>query len=228
MKDSYVARMMFLACNTDYKGMIVERDKNVRSIFARWDTLGAMLGVGSREIGRFREAAENKYIKADANGNLRLVAPCFRRGKLTEKYVTDASIHSRNILRMYSPAVRSLYDAATGRQKSMLCYIYKLLPYVSHKYNVLCWDASENDIGSIQPLKFTELCDVVGYGKTHSAMVRKMLFDPEYRIRSNKEHAFVVDPYNSCFDGPCIYLNPHIMCGGTKESAEIAERHFNN
>ena len=222
LDDSDVARLMVLATKTDYYKTIVFGKEDGRYIYARWDTIGDILNICDSESWNFRKATDGRFIKEDKDGNLILVAKCFKRGRLSGSWVASAHERNGSLTRMYAPGVMALYRATSGHQKSLLCYMYKLLPYVSVEHNILCWNPKETDINNVNPLSVEDVCDLVGYSKTNARRFKKILTGPEFSIRKRTEHAFVYIGYGK----ERFCLNPHIFFAGSKESASALERLF--
>lgn len=78
--------------------------------------------------------------------------------------------------RIFKDALRELYSICDTKQHKQLYYIFKLLPYINPKYNVVCANPSEENPDDIIPLNMKQICELVGYNPNQSVRLKTDLY----------------------------------------------------
>lgn len=110
--------------------------------------------------------------------------------------------------RIFCESILKLYNEMESRKRQQLANLYAILPYVNFKYNRLCKNPTETDNIKIEPLSWTDLCDICGYDKKNAFRLRKDLMS----IKINGQGVFIEITGNN--DNKVIVVNPHIYYAG--------------
>lgn len=114
-------------------------------------------------------------------------------------------------IRLYVKKIRELYDCTEGRSVRKLAIIYKLLPYISWKHNILCHNTNELDHRELQLLTLGDVVNYLGYDKTKISRFRKDF----YSLKCNGDHIFMsLQKGTSDVLESFIAVNPKFMYGG--------------
>ena len=93
---------------------------------------------------------ENEYGELE-------VSPMFCRGKVDGRVYKNLAK-----IKLYKTAIRYMYENTDVRTHKYLAYLYRLIPFINLKYNVLCYNQSEIDKHRIKLMTARELCEIVG------------------------------------------------------------------
>ena len=109
--------------------------------------------------------------------------------------------------RVFCESILNLYNEMESRKRQQLSNLYAILPYINFKYNRLCSNPTETDNTKVEPLGWSDLCDICGYDKSHASRLRKDLMN--LRIHGEKVIGQFYDE-----DGGIIIINPRVYYAG--------------
>ena len=110
--------------------------------------------------------------------------------------------------RVFCESILKLYYGTEIKQRKQLANLYAILPYINFKYNRLCKNPTETDNLKVEPLNWTDLCDICEYDKKNAFRLRKDLM----KIRINRQY-ILMDTIRG-EDVNVIVVNPHIYYAG--------------
>ena len=110
--------------------------------------------------------------------------------------------------RVFCESILELYYGPEIKQRKQLANLYAILPYINFKYNRLCKNPTETDNLKVEPLNWTDLCDICEYDKKNAFRLRKDLM----KIRINRQY-ILMDTIRG-EDVNVIVVNPHIYYAG--------------
>lgn len=221
LKSGELSRLMYLVTKSTTHGII----KSGSKVIAR-PNLKDILSISRVHTKRFYEATtENGYLVDD--DYLRITADFFRRDCLTPSdYKTLRNDH-KCVTRMFFPAIRGLYKSPDHNTNQTLNFLYKLIPRVNLRYNIVCHDIFESDLNEIIPMKIGEVCDAVGYSKTKSSRLLGVLVNAKFLVDNHYERVFVKSQDNHLFGGKTFFrLNPRVFYAGDAATAEEIVKGF--
>lgn len=162
LAEGTYARLIYLATYLDYDQRLKKtRDKPMTKKDAE-----KVLGLSRAEFYRFwKEVTDAKCITEGENGVLRLSKELCFKGRVKAKGL--------GITRVYIAQLRKLYEATPPRSHRYLGAVFHMLPYVSVKYNVLCWNPLEEDIDKVEPMTLTDFCVLTGRSNGDVTRLRK-------------------------------------------------------
>lgn len=129
------------------------------------------------------------------------------RGKLSKS--EDLKCHTR----IFDEGFRSLYNGCTPKQHKQLYYLFKLLPYISLKFNAICSNPDEEIPNKVNPLTIKEICEIVGYNDNQSARFEKEMY--ELRLYDQRVIIGIKNEFGIWFK-----TNPRLHYGGTSGHLE--------
>lgn len=107
------------------------------------------------------------------------------------------------VVRMFNNAIQELYRNSNTREHEKIGLLFKLLPYVNYKWNIVCANQNEGDIRLIKPLKQKEICERLDiYKKTLASIIKITILDEEEGAMVKVSNAFVNNAY---------VMNPRFM-----------------
>ena len=161
-----------------YLGTYVKSDGGLRldnnKTCVTKDTLKKLLGVSINNAKDFyKTMIENNLIAENELGELRINPLYFFRGK-DKDYNKLTGEKLKEFARLYTKSTRALYEETNSRNYKGLAMTYKLLPFTSWKFNVLCENINETNEELVKPLNLYKVCELLGWNKKN---MKKLLLD---------------------------------------------------
>lgn len=116
--------------------------------------------------GFWHEMVPAKIITLNDNGEVILNDELFQYGRIKEL--------NENRMRLFCGAVRRLYVRCQPRQHKLLGYIFRMIPFVSKEYNIVCLNPEESDVNMIRPMTLECFCRYIEYDTSNA---RRLLQD---------------------------------------------------
>ena len=110
--------------------------------------------------------------------------------------------------RVFCESILKLYYETEINKRKQLANLYAILPYINFKYNRLCNNPTETDNLEVEPLSWTDLCDICEYDKSHAARLRKDLM----KLKINGQYVLMDTICGE--DENIIIVNPRIYYAG--------------
>lgn len=152
VKPATLIRLIYLNCFCGFNSnclMITERKKMTVS------DLQAVLDMDKMGVSRFLQEVSPKYLTINEDKTITPNKNIFFKGKINKK----------EWIRVFQESTKILYKNCDYMKQ--LGYIFQTLPYINHKYNVLCWNPDETEPTQIKKMTISELCDCIGYDRKH-------------------------------------------------------------
>lgn len=125
-------------------------------------------------------------------------------------------------IRIYIECVRSLYYNCNSAGKKKLSYLFKMIPWINKKYNVLCTEINETDSHNLKLMTFGKFCDLIGYDRTNIARLKSDLLS--FRFNGKRIVSFMM-----CEDinKYTVYVSPRLFYSGSDNDViALLNEHF--
>lgn len=199
----YRFRFAYLCCFMNYENMIEWGDAKNENRLAVEKDLAEIWGLGKDELRYTKKALLEKGLISINNDEITINNNYCHKGKTSKKNLKSGGV------RMFENGIKELYNSVNSKKHKVLDIFIKILPYVNYTHNIVCRNPTEKDIHKIEPMTMTEICELIGYKTTASAvsMLQKQLLGLKIFkedailivLRGNKRH---------------IYINPRIFYKG--------------
>lgn len=132
----------------------------------------------------WKECQEHNLITQDENGNYKLTSDMFR-------FCNNSGINKKKtaMVSVFRHAVRYMYENTDERSKKTLAYLYRLIPFINLKYNVLCENPFETDEKKVKPLKLSQICEKFGIDASNQsrfiAQLKKLKYEDKLGRKSS-------------------------------------------
>lgn len=202
----HIIRFVVLATYSTFGGKLFDSNKNriKRSSLSKiWDTKSKNSIKQTYDIltdlGYIYETEEG-YIMINENVVVKGAIEDFKKLHKADKDLT--------YIRVFAQNVQSMYEGTDPKQRKQLGNLFKALPFVNFKHNVLCTNPTEADETKLQLLNWTDLANLCGYESNKNiSRFKKDLWNLEIY---NKD---VVGEFKTK-SGMAICINPKIYYGG--------------
>ena len=196
-----IVRLIYLSTYLDYYNVLRINNKTEMKL----KDFPKILDVSERSAKLFITAIKKAGLLIEKDGKLKLNQDVVYRGTL--------KFQANNIrtIRIYIDTVRELYLNTSKKERNKLLYIFKLIPFVNIKYNIVCNNIDEENIDNVQILTLEELCNVLNYDKAHIARLRCDLAG----IRLNGKHVIAFLTVNN-YKTSTICVSPALYHAGER------------
>lgn len=199
MKErQYLFRFMYLCTYMNYDNYLSDGTRLIKE-----EKLGELLKLKQTEVFKTKKyLIENEFIAINEKGNV----------LVNERYCKKGNIQCINteFTRVFNNGLQEIYLQSLPKEHRKLSLLIEILPYINFRFNILCKNTTEEYLEHIEPLKMTELCEILGYHKTNSSKLKKDLFN-----LTVKGEQVIGMWEKSC--GKAIFVNPRVYYKGTRE-----------
>lgn len=188
----FIFRFLYLCSYMNYDNYISDGKRLIKE-----RNLEELFGLSKRECQTTKMVfLNNDMIEVTDKGYILINPNICKKGD---------TIVRRNIevIRMFQDSIKELYRRALPREHKKLGLLVAILPYINHKYNVLCSNPEEEYIELVRPISMKQLCDIVGFDATNSSKLKKQLLS----LRVNRENVVMLCE-KEC--GKAIFINPRV------------------
>ena len=199
-----VARLFYISTFVEYDGNRLTDDGGYTFFNKR--RLKGKLNLTDRSFtGFWNEMVENNILTEDKDKRVVINSSLFKKGNIDKRCKSDFT-------RLYCQCVRRIYESTNDiRDHSRLSYIFKVIPYVNRKTNIVCYNPEEQDNQKIVPMTIGDFCDVVGYSKANAARLFNEL--SSFSVKGKHLMCYVgIGKFN--ISSMFIIINPEIYYGG--------------
>lgn len=83
--------------------------------------------------------------------------------KMNSNYCLKGSIaKSKDYNRIFIRGVRTIYENNIGKNQTTIGHVFRLLPFVNSHNNILCWNATEEDVEKLEPITLDDIMKEIG------------------------------------------------------------------
>ena len=199
IKDQSLVRLIYLSTICDYDGILPPKSvikKKLKLSDKYWSYF-------------FKEMRSNNLILEDEEtGELCLNKDFFIKGSLKE--MSD----KRDCTRLFCNFIQDVYDACDNiKSINQISYLYKLIPFVNRRTNIVCYNPKEQDPEKVYPITLGEFCDMIGYSRKNA---RRLVSDL-LSLKCNGQNLIGFFVTNLNQTSWKIIVNPHIYYGGQND-----------
>lgn len=208
ISGQFLFRFLYICSFANYDDYLSNGRRLIRE-----EELQCLLNLCKSEFFKTKKyLLENKLIFIE-NDFIKINAKYCKKGEINKTKAIE-------VVRMFDNAIQELYKNSLPREHKKLALLIEILPYINLKYNVVCYNPTEEELEFIKPIKLSELCEMLGYDKNNSSRLKKQLFG----IKINGEDVIGIFE-KSC--GKAIFVNPRMYYkGGNKKDLEMLEGMF--
>lgn len=200
IEGQFLFRFIYLCSFMNYDNYL----SNGRRLLRESD-LQDMLLLGKSEYYKTKDyLLEKDLISIDADGLISINSKYCKKGKINKTKVVE-------VIRMFNNSIQELYQKALPREHKKLAILLDILPYINYKYNIICYNPTEENIELIKPIKMPDLCEMLGYDRSNSSRIKKQLFS----LRANGEKVIGLWQVENV---DALLVNPRVYYKGGEDS----------
>lgn len=222
LNEEFLSKLIYLATYIEYdtNALIINKGQSHTKCYMTKSDVQSVIGLGEKQFRKFwKEMHDKDFVCEDADGVIYMNFK-FHKGKLqpSELRAVKLFIHS----------IRYLYENTDNRSHRYLAYLYRLIPYINLKHNVMCDNPLETKPQLIRPLTAKEICERLGLDVTNQTKLINKLFTLSFIDKNGDKRSvirIVTDAKNNERRN-FITINPQFYCGYISETdlLETTER----
>lgn len=175
LKPQDITRIVMLATYCNYQGRIMATQRTPMSKKVMKEILRESNQARFNTF--YNKIIENGIVRYDNDEQVYYMPKSyFNKGQ--------TKIKDFGATRLFIDEIQYLFNSVKVTDFKRLGYVFKLLPYISKDYNIVCENPIEECIGLVQPLNATEVSKVLGIGKDTLSKALKELG----KIKINNEY----------------------------------------
>lgn len=109
------------------------------------------------------------------------------------RFCNDKKVNKKKtaMIKLFRRAVRYMYENTDEHSKRVLSYLYRLIPFINLKYNVLCMNPFEQDKEKIVPLKASDICEKFGVPVKNQSRFVQQLKKLRFKDKLGRENSVI-------------------------------------
>lgn len=169
VSNSLLAKIVYLITYMDYEtNLLVIQDSSTspKRPMLKKDVANVIRLYRTKFNKFWTEMLATGIIMEEPDGKLR-VSPLFCKGSLTRK--------NKVAMKVFTHAVRYMYENIDVRSHQYIAYLFRLIPYINLRYNVLCQNPLETNKSEIVRLTARDMCHILKIDDTHIVRFMKQI-----------------------------------------------------
>lgn len=228
LSGATITRLMFLATYMDYDGALIadtDRGRGRTKIYLSRKDIQRLLKLGNKTFIRFWNELTDNDLISEKDERYYLSQSMFAKGNVDKKVLSIMAENNYYITRLYNNAIREIYSKAKVSTHTTLSYIFKMIPFVNRKYNVLCFNPLEEDFDKIEYMTVGDFCEQVGYDRSQASRLFHELYKPTFMTKKGERFAVRYVSGKDLRKGSFyIFVSPYVYYAKTEyERCQINE-----
>lgn len=210
LSSSDLTRLIYMATFVDWKGRLMETEQTPMTK----EKLKEKLRLSRNKFADFYKKIIDLYIlieyidKEDNTVIYYINSEYFFKGELDDPKVFD---NNQRCTRLFTKEIQHLYESTTVKSHKTLSVLFRTIPYLNIKYNIVCKNPDELSAELIKPMTMRELADILGYSEKRIQELRKEFTN--IKTTDNK-YLIVFTTSNWNINYSKIIINPKVIYGG--------------
>lgn len=212
LKPQYLTRALYLCSYMNYDNLLVEGKTHHKPIYE--SDLIRIWNISRAEMfNTKKELIDLGILIVNENKTLSISENFCKKGELMKNIKDEKA-------RIFNDAIREIYEKAKPSEHKKLALLYKMLPYINLKWNMVCSNIDEEIKDLVQPIDVKTLCKLL-----NQSNVTKLKKD----LLSLTVNGRPVVLMASVMNKSIILINPAIYYKGTRlEDVDNIEEMINN
>lgn len=218
LDGSTITRLIYLSTYMDYDGTLIDTDVvNNKKLPLNKKKLFWKMQLGKSAYYDFIAKLEEVGILKEQNGLLKLSDELFVRGTINKKTVSEKHSQNLYLVRLYHKAIKDIYKNVKPRTHKLLSYIFRIIPYVNRKYNIVCFNPLETDVSKVYKMTMKDYCETINCNnQNNSTRLFNELFKLKVNVNGQQQNIIKYVSGKDKLEGSYyIFLNPHVFYAGT-------------
>ena len=212
VSDSLLTKIIYLLTYLDYNSsmLVVREGANQKYRPMKKADVRNLIQLHRSKFDAFwGQVLETGIITEDSEGKL-IVDSSFRKGALGKR-----DREGQAAIKLFTHAVRYLYENTDVRSHKYLSYFYRLIPYINLKYNIVCRNPLEDDGDLIDKITIKDICHILGVDESNQTRLKNALFSLRFVDKNGDERSVItiVTNYKNDERRDFVLINPQFYSG---------------
>ena len=218
LKPQTAARLAYISTYIGYNdNFIKEHDDNITR-----QEFQSIINLTERSFKDFLSQTKKAHYIIKEASNYRVNSRYFKKGEIKQGDISS----DIQATRLYINTYRKLYKNTPVVKHVYLGYVFQLIPYVNHEYNIVCHNPLETNRDNINPITVGQFCDLIGYDKSNASRLINVYRDITFEWQG-KEMTFCGYYWEPKKADMRFFVNPLIFFAGSDyHRVEILELCF--
>lgn len=212
LKPQYLTRALYLCSYMNYDNLLIEGKTHHKPIYE--SDLIRIWNISRAEMfNTKKELIDLGILIVNENKTLSISENFCKKGEFMKNIKDEKA-------RIFNDAIREIYEKAKPSEHKKLALLYKMLPYINLKWNMVCSNIDEEIKDLVQPIDVKTLCKLL-----NQSNVTKLKKD----LLSLTVNGRPVVLMASVMNKSIILINPAVYYKGTRlEDVDNIEEMINN
>lgn len=201
----HISRLLQLVTYLNTQNKLYDKNNNrikKSSLTKIWDTKNRN-GVNET----YKVLIEVGFIKESIEGYIEINDSIFVRGEVKNfKKMKNEDINT-TFTRLFSENIQEMYLNTDSKSRKQLANLFKLLPYINFRHNIICSNPFESDKSKLELLTWTDVAEICGVDSKNVTRFKNEL------IKLKVKNYDAIGQF-SCRGGYYICINPKIYYSG--------------
>lgn len=221
VSNATLSKLIYLATYIDRNNIICEdggwekRERKPKPLTK--GEIQDLLQVNRQTFGSFwKEAIETGMIAETDDG---YVMP-----KEQFRFCDSGRVDKRKtmMVKMFKHAIRYMYQNTDERSKKSISHLYRLIPFINLKYNMLCQNPFEKDRAEIKSLTLGDICELIGIDRKNQHHVLRGLKSLRFVDKNGDERSVISYRWDYKNENRyVISINPQFYAGYIEQTEMI-------
>lgn len=170
VSNNNIVRVIYLATFIEYgTNRLVIKEEGKAQVALKEANIQGLLGIKDRgTYYNFKKEIISAGIMEIIDGELFMSKDYFNKGKEQTK--------NNYFIKMYINSIRELYNQVAPKQHKTLSYLFRLVPYINYKYNVITTTPHDSSQALKNRLKKEDIAEILGLDlKTYEKVENQLL-----------------------------------------------------
>lgn len=188
-------RFLYISTFANYDGHLIRYRSDGKKCFISKDELPDFFRCNPKTNKQIVGALYEKGLLKDDEDRILVNDKYCIRGSLKISSKTEVS-------RVFINGVRYLYNQSEPKEHKKIGRIVSLLEFMHIETNILCTNPTETNWDNIKPLTMHDVCEILGYERRSTNIVKPMLLSPRIYGKSilgvfddGRKRVIIVNPY---------------------------------
>lgn len=155
IQPQFITRFLYLSCYMNYDNVLVI-NKITRHIPIYEEDLRSILKLGKTETYATKNTlVENGLLIINEDGTMSINSKYCKKGDIVKNNKSDK-------VRIFDCSVKELYEKATPKEHKKIALLFKLLPYINLRWNVICSNVEEELKERVSPYTMKDTMNLLG------------------------------------------------------------------
>ena len=212
LKPQYLTRALYLCSYMNYDNLLIEGKTHHKPIYE--SDLIRIWNISRAEMfNTKKELIDLGILIVNKNKTLSISENFCKKGELMKNIKDEKA-------RIFNDAIREIYKKAKPSEHKKLALLYKMLPYINLKWNMVCSNIDEEIKDLVQPIDVKTLCKLL-----NQSNVTKLKKDLLSLTVNDRPVVLMASVMNKSI----ILINPSVYYKGTRlEDVDNIEEMINN